>query len=375
MRATLEQENPRVLLDITVSPESGGVGVLESRLYPNSVEPEAYVCVYSNRSSLEFVRKSLEQSLLTDLQFGNPHHATPTSLGLPLVLLLATSPETSAKERSYLREEGQNRAANLQCAFFDVTSDEPHARFKSDELLRALLFLTDSVMRRSDLMHVYSPAASSLSSLIPEGALNPEIRILVSLMCADPISPAHFLELLLLPHSLPNTTLIPVSKHSIVTDVGFLLAIDEDNEDAQIDVSQVSSRYVEFVVSSYHGAYTYKEELLHGHIMVYWSKRRASFANMSALASTVGPITPIQILALVENESRPSKLSHQLVADGQGLAQSLNVSWCHLWVYLLSLTNAPPLVAGQLPRLHPESSYGSLYIFLYELRPAEQAAN
>lgn len=326
MRASLEQENSRVFLDVQLSSGSDGIGLLESRLYPNSLEPEAYLCVYSNRSSLEFVRKSLEQSLLTDLQFGNPHHANPVSIGLPLVLLLATSPETSAKERSYLREEGQNRAQSLQCAFFDVTSDEPHARFKPDELLRALIFLTDSVARRSDLMHVYSPATNSLNSIIPEGALNPEIRILLSLMCGDPILPAHFLELLLLPNSLPNTAFYPLSKHSIVTDVGFLVAIDEENEDADIDVSHVPSRYVEFVLTSYHGSYSYKEELLHGHILVYWSKRQASFSNMSAFASTVAPILPIQILALVENESRPSKLSHQLVADGQGLAQSLNVS-------------------------------------------------
>ncbi|KAJ6224769.1 hypothetical protein RDWZM_003314 [Blomia tropicalis] len=323
MRSSIEQENSRVFLDVQISSGSEGIGLLESRLYSNSVEPEAYLCVYSNRSSLEYVRKSLEQSLLTDLQFGNPHHANPVSIGLPLVLLLATSPEVSSKERSFLREEGQNRAQNLQCAFFDVTSDEPHARFKSDELLRALIFLTDCVSRRADLMHVYNPA--SLNSMIPEGALNPEIRILLSLMCGDPILPAHFLELLLLPNSFPNTAFYPISKNSIVTDVGYLVAIDEGTAEADADISEIPSRYVEFVLTSYHGAYSYKDELIHGHILVYWTKRQASFSNMSALASTIADqVMPIQILALVENESRPSKLSHQLVAEGKELAESLN---------------------------------------------------
>ena len=324
MRTSLEQENSRVFLDVHVSTNTNDISLLESRFYPNSLEPEAFLCVYSNRTSLEFVRKSLEQSLLTDLQFGNPHHANPISLGLPLVLLLATSPDTSTKERSYLREEGQNRAQSMQCAFFDVTSDEPHARFKSDELLRALIFLTDSVARRSDLMHLYSPAANALNS-IPEGALNPEIRILLCMMCGDRVQPAHFLERLLLPKSLPNTAFYPMSKRSIVTDVGYLVAIDEDNVEPGID-QIVPSRFVEFIITSYHGSYSYKEELLHGYLLVYWSKRQASFSNMTALASTIGPILPIQILALVESESRPSKLSHQLVAEGQTLSQNINVN-------------------------------------------------
>lgn len=354
MRSTLEQENPRVLLDVQVAND-----LLESSTrgtFSSGGEAEAYVCVYSNRSSLEVVRKSLEQSLLTDLAFGNPHHhlgsaggAGSVLGGLPLVLLLATSPaaleSTSAKERAYLREEGQARAAALQCAFFDVTSDEPHARFKSDELLRALLYLSEGVVRRADLLQHesslmnYSPSSSlprrpSSTTLIPEGALNPEIRILLCLMCGDPILPGHFLELLLLPHSLPQSALYPVSKHSVVADVGVLLALDEDSEESPLEAASLPSRYVEFVLTSYHSAHQFKEELVHGYICVYWSKRQASFANMSALASTVVPLTPIQILALVENESRPSKLSHQLVADGQAIAQTLNVSW-KVFKYLL----------------------------------------
>ena len=376
MRSTLEQENPRLLLDVQVCSdlESRGAAALLNSSYPGGggsaspTEAEAFLCVYSSRASLEVVRKSLEQSLLTDLAFGHGHHVAHAlgasqGVGLPLVLLLAASADqgSSAKERAYLREEGQSRAASLQCAFFDVTSDEPHARFKSDELLRALLFLSEAVVRRADLLlHSsvtsssvgnYSPTSSSSAQqqqLIPEGALNPEIRILLVLMCGDPVLPGELLELLLLPLTPPDRArLYPVSKNSVVADVGALLAIDEDSLDDQHQLlplearenESAPSRYVEFQLTSYHSAHQlFREEmeeqmgedgrLVHGYIMVYWSKRQASFANMSALASTVVPLmmTPVQLLALVENESRPSKLSHQLVADGQAIAQSLNVS-------------------------------------------------
>ena len=375
MRSTLEQENPRLLLDVQVCSdlESRGAAALLNSSYPGGgsaspTEAEAFLCVYSSRASLEVMRKSLEQSLLTDLAFGHGHHVAHAlgasqGVGLPLVLLLAASADqgSSAKERAYLREEGQSRAASLQCAFFDVTSDEPHARFKSDELLRALLFLSEAVVRRADLLlHSsvtsssvgnYSPPSSSSAQqqqLIPEGALNPEIRILLVLMCGDPVLPGELLELLLLPLTPPDRArLYPVSKNSVVADVGALLAIDEDSLDDQHQLlplearenESAPSRYVEFQLTSYHSAHQlFREEmeeqmgedgrLVHGYIMVYWSKRQASFANMSALASTVVPLmmTPVQLLALVENESRPSKLSHQLVADGQAIAQSLNVS-------------------------------------------------
>lgn len=324
MCPSLEQENPRIQYEVQVIPGSESMGVLPPPPFLNPLEPEAYLCVYSSRTSLDYVLKTLEQSLLTDLQYGSLHHPIAPA-GLPLVLLLASTPDTAGKERAFLREEGANRAQSLQCAFFDLTSNEPHARFKSDELLRALLFVTECQVRRSELQHHVYPSTLPATN-IPEGALNPEIRILISLMCGDPISPARFLETLLLPNSLPNTQFYPVSEHSLVTDVGFLVAINEETDEEQLDISQIPSCYVEFVVSSYHSSYAFKEELLYGHILVYWSKREASFSNMSALASSMGSVMPLQILALVENELRPSKLSHQLVAKGQELADNLHVS-------------------------------------------------
>lgn len=335
MRPSLEQENPRVFLDVRVSSANEAIGMMGTRLYPNPLEPEAYLCVYSSRQSLDFLLKSLEQSLLTDLQFGNPHHASPATAGLPLVLLLASNSDHSGKERVFLREEGMNRSQSLQCAFFDVTTDETHARFKPEELMRALTFLIDSLVRRSDLSHAYN---QNLPAQIPDGALNPEIRILLCMMCGDPVLPAHFLELLLLPNSSPNTQFYPTSKNSIVTDVSYLVAMDEENVD-NLDLAHLQNRFVEFVFTSFHGAYGYRDELIHGHILVYWSKRQASFSNTSTFAATIGPMVPIQILALVENESRPSKLSHQLVAEGQALAHNLNVSALMFAVWFVNIVN------------------------------------
>ncbi|OTF82812.1 rho GTPase-activating protein 190-like protein [Euroglyphus maynei] len=318
MCPSLEQENPRVHYEMETLPSNESLGMFPIRPFANPLQSEAYLCVYSSRTSLEYLLKTLEHSLLADLQYGSLH---PN--GLPLVLLLACTPDTSAKERSFLRQEGENRAQCLQCAFFDVTSNEPHARFKSDELLRALIFLSESLIRRAE-MYGGPNNLLAANNPIPEGALNPEIRILISLMCGDPLSPARFLESLILMDSLANLNFYPVSDHSFVTDIGLLLSMDDENENDNLPQQhEISSCYVEFVVTSYHSSYTIKEELFHGNILVYWSKRQASFANMSALASITASLMPIHILALVENELRPSKLSHQLVANGKELADQL----------------------------------------------------
>ncbi|KAF7494802.1 Rho GTPase-activating protein [Sarcoptes scabiei] len=324
MCPSLEQDNPRIQYELEIAPSADNVGVYPFRPFQNnSMQSEAYLCIYSSRNSLEHLFKIMEQTLLADLQYLVLNQGG----GIPLVLLLACPPETSPKERNFLREEGINRAQCFQCAFFDVTSSEPHARFKSDELLRALLFLSESVIRRSEVMNqIYQESGTSVmlsNNTIPEGALNPEIRIMLSLMCGDPISPARFLESIIFIDNMqiPNINIYPVSDHSFVSDVGYLLSINEDEE--QVIPSEMPSCYVEFVVSSYHSSYAFKDELLHGNILVYWSKRQASFSNMSSLSTITAALMPIQILALVENELRPSKLSHQLVAKGQELADQL----------------------------------------------------
>lgn len=307
----LEKNDPRIHYELQVINSNETVGIFPFRPYS-----EAYLCVYSSSSSLDYLLKTLEQStLLADLQSASLHQNP-----LPLVLLLACTPDTSSKERNYLREEGKNRALCLQCSFFDVTSNEPHARFKSDDLMQSLILLTNTLLRRYEMNNIYGHNLFSNKELFSEGALNPEIRILISLMCGDPISPARFLESIILFDGLQNSNFYPVTDHSFVVDATNLMSLEDEV------LNEMPRCYVEFVVFSYHTSFSaYKDDLYHGNILVYWSKRQASFSNMSALASLTNILMPIQILALVENESRPSKLSHQLVANGQELANQLQV--------------------------------------------------
>ncbi|KAL3227070.1 hypothetical protein MRX96_024353 [Rhipicephalus microplus] len=72
--------------------------------------PHGCLCVYSNQQSLEYIRESLEKTLLANLEQDDrlPFH------GLPLVIVYAGPADPS------LRQEGINRAKSLQCPFVDV---------------------------------------------------------------------------------------------------------------------------------------------------------------------------------------------------------------------------------------------------------------
>ena len=84
---------------------------------------------------------------------------------------------------------------------------------------------------------------------------------------------------------------------------------------------------------------TFRDELVHGFILVYSTKRRASLSNLSALSVDI-PELPLQILAVTEPNGQlanigggvymntggsPSdSLSTLLISEGSNLADRLN---------------------------------------------------
>jgi p190RhoGAP, pG1 and pG2 domains len=60
-------------------------------------------CVYHSESTLEYVRRSLEKTLLSDLQRDDRQPFQ----GLPIVLVLGHNADVTEKGLAQLREEGQ----------------------------------------------------------------------------------------------------------------------------------------------------------------------------------------------------------------------------------------------------------------------------
>ena len=73
----------------------------------------------------------------------------------------------------------------------------------------------------------------------------------------------------------------------------------------------------------------YRDDLVHGFILVYSTKRRASLATLVAFSQNI-PNLPIQILAVTEtggaaNAFFNSELSQQLITAGNAAADRLQV--------------------------------------------------
>ncbi|CAL1291988.1 unnamed protein product [Larinioides sclopetarius] len=277
----------------------GDVGLPQNSFRTSDFLPHATTtgcfCVYSNHQTLEYIRDSLEKTLLSNLEQEDrlPFH------GLPIVILFAADNSINEKDLIFLREEGQNRAKSLQCPFLDVScpDDTADQRFDVASLVTALQSLIESIQRRAGLLQIYHT--------LPEQAINPDIRIIMCMLCGDPYSVDHVLGPLLShqccfvtpPHTITLETYLGESKRS-----------------------------VEVRVTSYHGANSYRDELVHGFILVFSTKRKASLATLSAFSMNI-PNIPIQILAVTETGSAnaffSSDLSHQLITEGNAVADKL----------------------------------------------------
>ena len=69
--------------------------------------PAGCLCVFSSASSFEYLRQSVEKTLLTSLQ---EEEGRPPFQGLPLVLVLAADSQLARTEVTQLRQDGRSLA-------------------------------------------------------------------------------------------------------------------------------------------------------------------------------------------------------------------------------------------------------------------------
>lgn len=110
--------------------------------------PHGSFCVYSNAESFEYIRESLEKTLLSNLEQDDK---LPFQ-GLPIVLMFIQDTYIDEKEVLKLREEGQSLADSLQCPFMDVCLDHiTEEQLVSD----ALHQLIQSIHHRAGFVNIY----------------------------------------------------------------------------------------------------------------------------------------------------------------------------------------------------------------------------
>ena len=218
-------------------------------------------CTFSNGPTFEYIRTSLEQTLLSNLE---QEDRLPFQ-GLPLVIVFAADLSVGREEAARLRGEGRALADSLQCPYIDFAAVSGHAAsggasgasggddlFKEALVEDALRALIESIRHRSGLLNICNKNSNNVDQ-------EPDIRIVMCLLCGDP-------------YSVENV-LGPLLRHqSSYLSGERSVAIETQLGDAK--------RKVEVILSSYHSANDFRDELIHGFILVYSTRRKASLATL-----------------------------------------------------------------------------------------------
>ncbi|XP_028519787.1 rho GTPase-activating protein 190 isoform X2 [Apis cerana] len=272
----------------------GDVGLPHNSFTTSDFMPHGSFCIYANEDSFEYIRSSLEKTLLSNLE---QEDRLPFQ-GLPIVIMFVPESTIDEMEAIRLRKEGQNLADSLQCPFIDVCIEdlEQDKRFPTLLVKDALQQLIQSINHRAGFLNIYQSVIE---------CLEPDIRIIMCMFCGDPYSVENVLGPL-----LNHQCCFLSGDRSIVLET-FL---------------GESKRRVEVIISSFHGANAFRDELVHGFILVYSTKRKASLATLNAFSMNI-PNLPIQIMAVTDtggaNAFFSNDLSHLLITEGNAIADKL----------------------------------------------------
>lgn len=269
---------------------TGDVSLPHNSFRTTDFVPHGAFCVYSNAESFEYIRESLEKTLVSNLEQDDK---LPFQ-GLPIVLMFIQDSFIEDKNVLKLREEGQNLADSLQCPYMDVCLDQ----ISNEQLVAdALHQLVQSIHHRAGFLNIYQSVIE---------CVEPDIRIIMCMFCGDPYSVENVLSPL-----LSHQCCFLSAERSIILET-FL---------------GDSKRKVEVIISSFHGANAFRDELVHGFILVYSTKRKASLATLNAFSLNI-PNLPIQILAVTDsggaNAFFSNDLSHHLITEGNATADRLH---------------------------------------------------
>ncbi|KAL3841673.1 hypothetical protein ACJMK2_019787 [Sinanodonta woodiana] len=273
-------------------PIEGDVSQEQNALAAADFKPHGCLCVYSSQESLDYVQSSLSTTLRSDLA----RDEGKTLEGLPIAVILAYNPSYTQRELHYLREHGKQLASSLHGEFVDIPAEDlaEKRKFYPEQIEQALKAV------------IKGPSVGTGSEILED--TEPDLRILMCMMCGDPFS----MEMPIRP---------------FLNDDTFTMVIDSTEEQCvfTLDVFlEYPKQKVEITVTSYHGGYMLRNrgELYHGYILVYSPQRKASYSTMRAFAEVLIP-APMLLIPFVKRDANLNECN-QYLAAGKELAQCVH---------------------------------------------------
>ncbi|KAG6928230.1 Rho GTPase activating protein 35 [Chelydra serpentina] len=285
------------MYELSLRPIEGNVRLPVNSFQTPTFQPHGCLCLYNSKESLSYVVESIEKSRESTLGRRDNH-----LVHLPLTLILVNKRgDTSGETLHSLIQQGQQIASKLQCVFLDPASAGiGYGRnINEKQISQVLKGLLDS-KRNLNLV-------SSTSSI--KDLADVDLRIVMCLLCGDPFNADD----ILLP-ILQSQTCRPSqcgSSNSVLLE----LPIGPHR------------RRIELSILSYHSSFSIrKSRLVHGYILFFSAKRKASLAMLRAFLCEVQDIIPIQIVALTDGsiDILDNDLSREQLTEGQEIAQEID---------------------------------------------------
>ncbi|XP_072405473.1 rho GTPase-activating protein 35 [Chiloscyllium punctatum] len=283
------------MYELSLRPIEGNVKHRVNSFQTSTFQPHGCLCLYNSKESLYYIKESLEKLKESTLDRRDNHLAQ-----LPLTLVLANKRESGGETLQTLRNHGQQLANKLQCLFVDVTSHSVGSgrNFSELQINQALKGLLDTMKRNLNLVSA-SPSIKDLTDA--------DLRVVMCLMCGDLFNVDEVLLSIIQPHFC--SSLQPGNSNSVML---------------ELTIGAVR-RSVEISILSYHSSFNIrKNQLVHGYIVFYLARRKASLAMLRAFLSDVQDIIPIQLVAITEGtEVSESDVSRDQLEEGQEIAHEI----------------------------------------------------
>ncbi|KAM8920963.1 rho GTPase-activating protein 5 [Pelodytes ibericus] len=275
---------------------------LLSQLWNSGFKPHGCFCVFSSIESLNFIGDCIGK-IRCEAQVRRDKDI----LNLPFTLILANQRESVSKNLPILRHQGQQLANKLQCPFVDIPTGAYPRKFNETQIKQALRGVLESVKHSSDI-------ASPVPTIKDHSEA--DLRIVMCGMCGDPFS----VDLILSPflESRTCSAAQPGQNNSLMLD----------------KIIGEKRRRIQITILSYHSSIgVRKDELVHGYILVYSARRKASMGMLRAFLSEIQDTIPVQLVAVTDSQADffENEAIKELMTEGEHIATEISAKFTALY--------------------------------------------
>ncbi|XP_015230758.1 PREDICTED: rho GTPase-activating protein 5 isoform X1 [Cyprinodon variegatus] len=277
--------------------------LLFSHTWAATFKPHGCFCVFNSMESLNCIgdcigriRAEIPQNRRD--QFGLP---------LPFILILSSQRDSVCKNIPILRHQGQQLANKLQCTFVDGPSGVFPRKFTEFQIKQGLRAVLENMKHNFDVLAPL-PCIKDMAET--------DLRIVMSAMCWDPFSVDLILSPFLDSHCCSAGQ--PGQSNTLILDK----IIGEGRKRIQV------------TILSYHSAIgVRKDELVHGYILVYSAKRKASMATLRAFLAEVQDVIPVQMVAITDSQADffENDAIKELMTEGEHIATEIAAKFTALY--------------------------------------------